>query len=395
MSADVNDAIALTSAAQFCLATGGRDDRGRHCRNPSSRSATFVPDAPYIDDVSGPRQSTGRAKPVLRVGAAVVAFVSVAAITGVATRSLQLEVTVDANSTGWDVLTAIGTLGATGVALWLAVAEWLRGRTTGARLVSAWVTDDYEPAGTADHYRRRATLHIANESDEPVFNAHVVVIAGAAATRLGPLSAPSPIAVLPPRRELTFDLSVPLLAHDDSWNPRAAVTFGDRAGRRWIRDEDGTLRRVSGRARWADTTYPEHELQLGNETLNNPMMVAMWFLAGLREGEVADPEGFELALAPEASGWVDVDWETLRATTADFQPTSMVDYLTPYIARVKLSGDVTLQGKTVTSDDWVRLPGPVMHLTLTYAPDRGWRVFGIGDPVPPDKILFPKGTFLS
>lgn len=330
-------------------------------------------------------------KRVAGIAAVVVAFVIVA---GIAARSLDIDVTVDATANGWDVLTAIGTLGATIIALWLAMSSWLHGRTSGARLVSAWVTEDYEPTTAGgDHYRRSVVLHVANESDKPVFNAHVVVIVGACAIPLGPLSAPSPIAVLPPRRELTFDLSVAMLAHDDTWSPRASVTFGDRTGRRWVRDEVGSLKRTSGRARWVRPRDSAHERQIGSKTPNNPMMVAVAFLAGLRDGDVADPEKFHNALAPEASGWRDADWESLRKQTIDFQPTSMVDYPAPYIARVKLSGNVSLQGKTIKSDDGVRLSGPTMFLTLTYAPDQGWRVFGIGDTVPPDQILFPEGTF--
>ena len=341
------------------------------------------------------RHDTRRWTRAARVAAAVVALGVVAAAAWVAVRSLHPTVTVDAPSSVWDALTAVGTVGATVIALGLAVVGWWRGRTSGARLVSAWVTDDYEPVVQDDHYRRRVILHVANESDEPAFDAHVSVIVGASAVPLGPLSAPSPIAVLPPRRELTFDLSVPLLAHDNSWNPRAIVSFGDRAGRRWIRDENGALRRTSRRSGWSTKAAANRDLQLGNATLDNPMRVAMGFLAGLREGDGVDLENFGAMLAPEASGWVDVDWVELRAKTMDFQPTSMVDFPAPYIARVKLSGAGTLQGKTVVSDDSVTLPGPMMFLTLTYAPDRGWRVFGIGDTVAPARILFPKGTFGS
>jgi hypothetical protein len=333
-------------------------------------------------------------KRVAGIAAVVVAFVIVAAVAGIAARSLDIDVTVDARANGWDVLTAIGTLGATAIALWLAVAAWLRGRSSGARLVSAWVTDSYQPTTNGgDHYRRDVVLHVANESDEPVFDAHVIVIVGAVAVPLGSLSAPSPIAVLPPRRELTFDLSTAMRAYEDTWNPRATVSFGDRTGRRWIRDEDGTLRRASWRARWVTPKDASHERQMGTLTLENPMFVALAFLNGLREGDTADPENFNLALAPEANGWAEVDWEKLRQETMDFQPTSMVDYPAPYVARVKLSGDTTLQGKTVMSDDRVRLTGPIMFLTLVFSPDRGWRVFGVGNTVPPDRILFPEGTF--
>ncbi|HEY0240703.1 MAG TPA: hypothetical protein VGC37_18900 [Friedmanniella sp.] len=96
-----------------------------------------------------------RIKQLTRPVGVVLAVLVAAVLAGVAVRSLRLHVTVDATSSGWDVLTAVGTLGATLVALWLAVAGWLRDRTAGARLVSAWVTDDYLPVAHEGHYLRR------------------------------------------------------------------------------------------------------------------------------------------------------------------------------------------------------------------------------------------------
>lgn len=315
------------------------------------------------------------------------------AVAAIAARPPSVTVVVDATSSVWDIITALGTLGATFVALWLAVSAWTHGRSASARLVSVWVTDDYQPLVHADHYLRQVTLHVANESDEPAFDVHVSVTVGATAVPLGPLSAPSPIVVLPPRRELCFDLSTPLLAHDDTWNPRAAVTFRDRSGRRWTRDPDGMLTRASTRARWVEAPEKSLEPQIGSMTPNNPMAVALGFLSVLRSSDSPDPGDLEFFLAPEAPGWADVDWAELRASTEEFQPTSMVDYPAPYIARVKLSGDVRLQGKALLADGQVELHGPRMFLTLTYAPDRGWRVFGLGSSVRPDQILFPSGTF--
>ncbi|WP_146192328.1 hypothetical protein [Cellulomonas sp. WB94] len=324
--------------------------------------------------------------------ATLVALALLAVLGGIGATSLRLTATLDPASTVWDTLTAIGTLGATVIALWLALSSWRRGRDSGTRLVSAWVTETYEPVVGASHYRRLATLHVANESDEPAFDAHVSVIVGVHAVPLGPLSAPAPIAVLPPRRELTFDLSTPLRAHDDTWNPRASVSFRDRFDRWWVRDENGLLRR-GGAGRWIETNDSQQMLQLGSESLENPLRVTMWFLAGLRAADRADLSNFDGFLAPEAPGWSDVNWEDLRRDTFDFQPTSMVAYPAPYIARVKLSGDVHLQGKTVSVDGLFATGGPWMFVTLTYRPERGWRVFGIGSTVQPDRILLADGTF--
>jgi len=93
-------------------------------------------------------------------------------------------------------------------------------------------------------------------------------------------------------------------------------------------------------------------------------------------------------LAPEAPGWAGVDWENLRSELADFQPTSMVDYPAPRIARIKLSGDKSLQGKRVEGNGKPLELGIYMFMTLTLDPHRGWRIFGVGGSVPPDAIFF-------
>lgn len=299
---------------------------------------------------------------------------------------------VDVDSSGWEALTAVGTVGATLVALALALDAWRQRKDAVARLVSAWVTEEYTPRLDESAYQRIVTLHVANEGDQPVFDAQVSVLIGAQGIRLGPLAAPSPIAVVPPRRALTFDLSVALLAHDDTYYPRAEVSFLDPRRRRWVRDGNGVLRRVSKSPRWEKLTGSEHEQQLGNQTPNNPMIVARAFLAGLRDGDAPDVKAFDALLAPEAPGWRSVDWTEVRNLVDGYQPTSMIDYPATHIARVKLSGDASLEGKVVSGYGEMQLRD-WQFLTLTYVPKRGWRIFGVGGSVPPEAILFPDGTF--
>lgn len=289
----------------------------------------------------------------------------------------------------WTVLTAVGTVGATLVALVLALRASLQEKDAIARFVSAWVTDEYQPRDDGSSYRRVAHLHIANESNEPVFNAMVNVHIGRDRTPLGPLAAPAPISVIPPRRELIFDVSVPLLAHADSWYPRATLTFIDPKKRHWLRELDGELRDVGRRKlRWSKNPGPGDERQLGNqESLFNPMLIALTFLDGLGDEKTRIEDLFAL-LAPEASGWAHVDWDKLRSELADFRPTSMVDYPAQRIARVKLSGDQSLEGKSVEGNGKSLELDVYMFITLTLDPRRGWRIFGIGESVPPDAISF-------
>lgn len=286
----------------------------------------------------------------------------------------------------WTVLTALGTVGATLVAVVLALRAAIRDKVVTARVVAAWVTDDYQPYSDGSSYRRTTHVRIANEGDEPVFDARVSVVIGRDQTPIGPLSVPMPISVLPPRRELVFDISTPLLAHTDSWNPRAMLYFTDPKGRRWVRESDGGLRDVSREeAQWSEPGDPS-EKQLGDtQSVFNPMMIAFAFLYGLRDAGNT-PEGIQGVLDPLASGWAETDWDLLRIELDSYQPTSMVDYPAPRIARIKLSGDVSLEGRRVEGEGLELSDFKFMTLTLT--PRIGWRVFAVGSSVPPDAIDF-------
>lgn len=318
---------------------------------------------------------------------AIVALVLVIVNRSIGTVAWNVSLT--ASWDPWVMLTAIGTVGATLVATILALRAWVQEKDMTARFVSAWVTDDYQPRDDGSSYKREVHLHVANESNEPVFDAMVNVHIGRDETPLGPLAAPAPISVIPPRRELVFDISVPLLAHTDSWSPKAALTFADPKGRQWFRQLNGELKDVSGQGlRWSKKSEPGDKRQLGNqESLFNPMIVASMFLGGLRDKETKT-EDLNVLLATEAPGWAGVNWDKLRRELADFQPTSMVDYPAPRIARIKLSGDKTLEGKRVEGNGKPLDLANYMFMTLTLDPHNGWRIFGVGGSVPPDAIFF-------
>jgi hypothetical protein len=309
----------------------------------------------------------------------------------------QSAVSINLGADVWVILTAVGTVAATVVAVWLAARALFDQKGAVARVVAAWVTDDYQPNAFSSSYLRTVVVHVANESNEPVYDAHVAVIVSLG-VRLGPLSAPMPIAVVPPRRELQFDISLPLLAHGDTFDPRVELSFSDPRGRRWLRDSLGRLSEVTGEASsWREMNEddPLVSAQMGLiHDFINPMSVAIRFLYLLRlKGDEFKPDEIaQEVLAPEAAGWAVADWDSIRADLTDYQPTSMVGYPAEYIARVKLVGDSSLQGKQVEGKSGIVLAHN-LWLTLTFTPERGWRVWGLGNRVEPHQIQFPPGTF--
>lgn len=311
-------------------------------------------------------------------------FTLAAALITIAASQISGEVSSDF----WAALTALGTVGATLVAATLALASWIKEKDSAARLVSAWVTEEYRPRADGSCYERRAAVHLANESNEPVYGAAISIHIGADSIPIGPLSAPSPISVLPPRREVVYDISTPLMAHNDTWRPQVEISFKDTRKRRWVRGVDGQLRDVT-RERMRFSRGPrEGDLrQLGDLTsAANPMAVVEWFLSAVQDK--SETVNIDPLLAPEAPGWKSVDWSEIKTIVDGYRPTSMVDYPAPRIARVKLSGDPTLEGRVVEGVGTPIHLKDVMFITLTLNPDQGWRVFGVGDTVSPDKIYF-------
>ncbi|AMB58618.1 hypothetical protein AWU67_06820 [Microterricola viridarii] len=86
------------------------------------------------------------------------------------------------------------------------------------------------------------------------------------------------------------------------------------------------------------------------------------------------------------------DWDAVRDDLANYQPTSLVDYPASHIARVKLSGDVSLEGKQVVGQSGLELEDK-MFVTLAFSAERGWRIWGVGNNVEPHQTQFPIGEF--
>ena len=152
----------------------------------------------------------------------------------------------------YEMWTAIGTVGAVVVALVVALTQaavvivlgvkrrYLARRKV-ASLVSAWVEHSYGPNSSGEYYRRTVSLHLANESDEPVFRVEVLcgIETEHGTIQLGPLAAPRMIPVLPPKRKFTYDITMGMLgfgdfAHDSFWGliPKVGFRVGRQSRRR-------------------------------------------------------------------------------------------------------------------------------------------------------------------
>lgn len=308
--------------------------------------------------------------------------------------------------TTWqDTATAIGTLVAVLVSVGVAMFEIARSgnanrkrqqaeRIATAGLVAAWVEDEYVPNDDGTVYIRRAKVHLANEANEPVFRVTVSVGVGFKTRSIGPLSVPAPIPVLPPRRSLSWDITLPLQAHDDTESPCAEMGFTDSSNRRWLRKFDGSLVETTGKTSQLMDSGDEGgaDGQIGRPAdPGNPMVMAMAFL-GLVEDPEIDLDLMRQVLAPEAKGWEDMDeadFASLKHDLSDFGFGGFVSYPAPHVAYVKIIPQTTSR-RVVAGGDQVQVEAKI--ITLTYLPGRGWRVFSYGPPTEADRILFPEGS---
>lgn len=329
-----------------------------------------------------------RASWVLLVAAVLFLLASVL----LTVRAFVEHVRFQISGTVWDALGAVGTVAASVIAIFLAYRSLRQERDAISRLVSAWVSDEFVANPASSTYLRVVMLHISNESNEPVFDAQVSVVVGPDKLALGALSAPLPIAVLPARREWRFDISVPLLARTDAYDIRAELAFSDAKGRKWLRTAEGELREITHEgAGWTERVDPPSPDALGELTPLNALGVAIAFLDALNEGDTVYEDEMRPLLASEADGWKVTDWAKFKQDYGELQATSAVSYPAPYIARVKLVGDRSLDDKIVSGYGAMIEARAIM--TLTFVPGRGWRVFGVGQSVAPHAIQFPLGTF--
>jgi hypothetical protein len=327
-----------------------------------------------------------------------------------------------------DWATAVGTAGAVLVALGVAVFEARRARRAEeerdsliragqqearratARRVTAWIEESFAPVEDGTHYLHRATAHLLNESDEPVFQLGASVILSSPFEGeslhdviLGPLSIPQLIPVLAPKRELIYDLSTPLMAHRDeaqsalTETPRIIVSFTDPNDVRWTREADGRLvesTREPGNLFATDDDEGARR-QIGGIHALNPMAVAMGFLSAIRDEASPLEESLDRVrtfLAPEAEGWRSLDISAiaqLRGQLTDYNLGGHVLYPVPNVAYVRLVGSDSTE-LMVAQGEGLLISARIMTLILD--PEVGWKVFSFGGSgTRPDRIFFNGG----
>lgn len=324
----------------------------------------------------------------------------------------------------WEAIAAVGTVGAVVTSVAFGVFEGFRARrdrrelvsvrasteaatlaaseaerVAVASLVTAWVTDHYAYSPEASTYLRTVTLHIANESNEPVVNVTVGIHLEHEARLIGPLSVPSPVPVVPPRREFEWDITAGIGAYDDTSDPRVTVAFTDARGRRWRRRIDGTLMdpEEQDTFRYAHDDPELADAQTGVvDRYRNPMAVARAFAEELwAEPTTFDLDGFRRLLDPLAEGWKGT-WDEarvdeLRGLLRRYSNLAALSwYSTPRVAYARLISDETLQ-QIIESRGGVSVE--VHFVTLVYRSELGWAVFGVGPKYRPDQIYFPTSDF--
>jgi len=279
-----------------------------------------------------------------------------------------------------------------------------------ARLVSAWVEEDFVPSEQGTSYVRHVVAHIINGSDQPVFQVAPSVLVSPSVSEdsppltLGPLSIPPLMAVLPPQRELVFDLTIPLLPHRMENRGATPGTVGLELGftdpndTRWVRESDGRLVESAREVgRLTESTDAERAVrQLGRGDVDNPMAVTLKFLNIILDDELEDVDALRQlkdVLAPEAEGWRGLDENALhglRAELHSYELGTHVSYPVPHVAYVKLL-DAGVTDLSAVEGEGVVVPARIV--TLTFHPGRGWRVFTYGGGgTEPDRIWFPPGT---
>lgn len=317
-------------------------------------------------------------------------------------RILQLrEVRSAMSSSTYDLWTAIGTVGAVVVALVIALVQGgvaLRRRRQERKLarekvvslVSAWIETTYRPSIGGDYYQRSVTLHLANESDEPVFK--VEVLCGIATEngviQVGPIAAPRIIPVLPPQQEFKYDITMGILAFGPVANDAfralvAEVGFRDHEGERWNRGFEGELQHITD-PKPAQITEADDDLmraQTGpTDNPYNPFGLVLAFADKASDEEISNSE-FQALLATQAHGWknlTEAEVSEFRDLLGRSNLPTHVWYLTPRIAYVRL---IDSQSNDQSS---------VVPLTLVWRNRIGWTLFGRG-PFQPWDVRFKPG----
>lgn len=307
----------------------------------------------------------------------------------------------------YEAWTAIGTVAAVavalvialiqaGVAIFLAVRRRILARKKVASLVSAWVEHSYDPSSSGVYYKRTVILHVANESDEPVFKVEVLcgIETEKGTIQVGPLAAPRVIPVLPPRREFTYDVTMGMLgfgdfAHDSFRGLVAEIGFRDHEGKRWERGFDGHLEKVKN-PRQAIVMEAEDELSFAQagpiDNPYNPLSLVLRFTS-VASDESIDNNRFHRFLMEEAQGWGRLspeEVEEVRDLLRSSNLASHVWYPTPRIAYARLLEELPNDESPVRAS----------VVTLVWRNGSGWSLFGLG-PYLPWTIPFSPGELDS
>lgn len=250
----------------------------------------------------------------------------------------------------------------------------------------------YAPDPSGVYYRRQIRLHLANESDEPVFRVEVRcgIETERGTIRVGPLSAPSIIPVLPPRREFVYDVTMGMLAfgdfaHDSFRGLVSEVAFRDHEGKRWERDYSGNLQTVK-EPKPAAVNEAGSELEYAQagpvDSPYNPRGLILQF-ANIAADQSVSNQQFQELLVEHDPGWSKTPISEIlgiREQLSNFNLALHVWYPTPRVAYARMLEDI---------DGLSREPR-IMIITLVWRNQIGWRFFGIG-PYLPWTIQFSPG----
>lgn len=317
----------------------------------------------------------------------------------------------------WDAWQAFGTVGAVTIAIFLALFEGFRARRaesalaverkqrkqsdriSTASLVSAWIETTHVPSADGTHYLRRGTLHLANESNEPVFNVQVVVGVGRPVVQIGPLAVPHSIPVLPSRHHRSWDISLGLLGFGGGLqlpsDPVAKICFTDVNDACWDRDFEGKLSEQNTDGNGVESDETEGIRQLGDPSNTfNPLWAALDFLNLIRR---QDPPITRAELSPllaeKAHGWDVLDDTTIQSMGKDLADYGMAAHAwfpAPQVAYVRLIRD---EDQSSRSQEAETIEIQAQIITLVFYAGTGWRIFSVGGGVTePDWIEFPPGT---
>jgi len=265
-------------------------------------------------------------------------------------------------------------------------------RRVTAEGITVWVDDRYHRAPD-DSLRRNVSVHLKNVGAHPAFDVQVTLGHGyfsEDSTSIGPLAVPAQ-PVVAPGAELEWPVNDSLRGVEVRGRLVAEVAFRDSSNRWWIRDFSGRLRRWRGRMRRTiKVVRDEEDLKtFGPVSFENPVSVAalFWTVSGDAPSEDRTATLKALCTPESLPAWG--DFGDVADLLEGHGLASFPSYPAPGVAYVKFPENV---------DTAVVVTGPTVVaakiMTLQYREDLdppGWRVFGIGASVPPEKLP-PPGT---